>query len=63
MKFNDLADATSWRAANRNLIASVEAEATAVEGVHYTDVCLCGNCPSYIAGLSADDQELVCFPL
>jgi len=58
MRFNNLAEAETFKSSHADYLAELEQQALATPRVAWTEVWLNGNYPSYVTGYDEDEEEV-----
>jgi hypothetical protein len=61
MIFKSLEEADHFKQCEADRLMQLQTEALALDGVVHTEIWLCGNCPSFVAGFNSEDAQVVSF--
>lgn len=57
--FRTTEEALAFKRQYADIIKAIQDEVEAVDGVDYSEVWLCGNAPSFVAGVDHNDEHFV----
>jgi hypothetical protein len=57
--FNTTEEALAFKKQYADLLKAIQEEVESVDGVDYSEVWLCGNAPSFVAGVDSNDLHIV----
>lgn len=63
MIFASLTHAEEFKQNNLKLLSELSSEVEKLEGIERSEVWLCGNCPSFIAGYDDNEEQIVSLPI